>query len=58
MAKKMDRCPANKMCSLTCCSCVLDLKMIKPLVNDPKYICKSCGRVANKKENLCQPVRL
>ena len=51
-------CGENSLCVLTCCPCNLDLKKIKPLVNEPKFICKSCGRVANKKENLCQPVPL
>ncbi len=54
----MECCGENKMCALTCCSCSLDLKKIKPLVNNPKFICKGCGHVANKKENLCQPTPL
>jgi hypothetical protein len=33
----------------------LDVKNIIPLVNKPKFICKSCGHVANDKNNLCQP---
>ena len=54
--KTMDHsCGDEKLCALTCCSCNLDLKRIKKLVNKPKFICKSCGRVANKKTNLCQP---
>lgn len=48
----------KKMCALSCCPCNLDLNKIKPLVNDAKFICKSCGRVANSEENLCQPVPL
>ena len=51
-------CGENKMCALTCCPCNLDIKKITPLVNRPMFICKSCGRVANEKQNLCVPVRL
>ena len=49
---------AAKMCSLTCCPCHLDLKAIRALVKGAKYICKACGRVAAKKENLCKPATL
>lgn len=51
-------CGDNKMCALTCCPCNLDLKRIKKLVKKAKFICKSCGRVANDKKNLCQPTSL
>jgi len=51
-------CGENKMCALACCPCNLDIKKIAPLVNKPMFICKSCGRVANDKQNLCVPVRL
>jgi hypothetical protein len=47
-----------KMCALTCCSCNLDLKAIKPLVKDAKYICEACGHVAAKAANLCMPTPL
>ena len=36
----------------------LTLDQIKALVKDPKFICRKCGRVANKAENLCEPVPL
>ena len=48
----------EKLCALTCCTCNLDLEKVKALVSQPKYICKSCGRVANEEKNLCQPVPL
>lgn len=51
-------CGENKLCAMTCCPCDLDLEEIKPLVNDVKFICESCGRVANSETNLCQPTPL
>ena len=51
-------CGENKMCALACCPCNLDIKKIAPLANKPLFICKSCGRVANEKQNLCVPVVL
>jgi len=52
------RCGENKMCALACCPCTLDIRKLKPLVNRAMFICKSCGRVANEKKNLCVPVSL
>ena len=51
-------CGEDKLCALTCCPCNLDVEKIKPIVNEPKFICKSCGRVANNERNLCQPTPL
>ncbi len=45
----------EKMCALACCPHDLPLKKIGALAKDAKYICKSCGRVAADKRNLCQP---
>jgi len=36
----------------------ISLDQMKALVKDPKFICKKCGRVAAKAENLCEPVPL
>jgi hypothetical protein len=46
---------SEKMCALTCCPCNLDLDKIQQLVNKPQFICETCGRAANNKENLCKP---
>ena len=35
-----------------------EFKAYKKLVRNGKYVCRSCGRVARKKENLCKPVAL
>ena len=35
-----------------------NLSMYKKLVAEPQYICKQCGRTANKATNLCKPVAL
>jgi hypothetical protein len=51
-------CAEDTLCALTCCPCNLDVKKIVPLVNKPRFICKSCGRVANQKKNLCQPTAI
>jgi hypothetical protein len=34
------------------------IKNIEGLIAEGKYFCKNCGRVANKKKNLCKPKKL
>jgi hypothetical protein len=48
----------EKMCAMTCCPCNLNLDEIKALARHPQFICRACGRVAEKAENLCQPESL
>ncbi|UCE97094.1 MAG: hypothetical protein JSV51_03270 [Candidatus Bathyarchaeota archaeon] len=36
----------------------VDIKEYKPLVKNGKFLCKRCGRVAGKEENLCEPIKL
>lgn len=35
-----------------------DLDEFVKHVRDPKFVCKSCGRVANQKGLLCKPVKI
>jgi hypothetical protein len=49
---------SEKMCALTCCPCHLDVEKLKPLVRDPQFICRACGRVAAEEKRLCEPVPL
>jgi hypothetical protein len=47
----------NHLCEI-CKKGVCTLEQFKSLVRDPKFICKQCGRVAAKAENLCEPAPL
>jgi hypothetical protein len=49
---------ATKMCAMTCCPCNLDVAKVKAVVKDAQYVCESCGHVAAKAKNLCEPTPL
>jgi len=48
----------NKLCELTKPHNQFDMGKIMPLVDDPRYICRCCGRLANNEEALCNPIKL
>ncbi len=48
----------NKLCELTKPHNKFNVEEILKLVKNPQYFCRCCGRVANKKENLCNPIKL
>lgn len=48
----------NKLCELTKPHNQFNMEKIIPLVNNPKYICRCCGRLSNSEENLCNPIKL
>ncbi|MGD8394958.1 MAG: hypothetical protein PVF43_05745 [Candidatus Eiseniibacteriota bacterium] len=35
-----------------------DLKKLKEIVRNPRYVCTKCGRAASKKKWLCSPTAL
>ena len=53
MAEKRTLCELEKANML-----VDDLKTYKKLVSKGKYVCRRCGRVARKNQNLCKPEKL
>jgi hypothetical protein len=36
----------------------ISLEQMKALVRNPEFICRKCGRLAQKAESLCDPVHL
>jgi len=49
---------SKTLCELTSRSGKIDLKKLRPLVEDARFICAECGRAAAKAKNLCSPKKL
>ena len=45
----------DKICSLISSRDQVDLKLLKQLVKDSRYICRTCGRSAANADRLCSP---
>jgi len=48
----------STLCAMTCCRGRIDLKKVRPLVENAKSICRDWGRAAAGAKNLCSPKRL
>jgi len=48
-------CKGDHSCHLCELTKKLSLEEIKPLVDNPSFICFNCGRAANSDKNLCSP---
>jgi hypothetical protein len=48
----------DKLCKLAKPANRFDMDKYLMLVNAPLYICRCCGRLANKAESLCGPILL
>lgn len=36
----------------------IDIDEYKKLIKNAKFLCRNCGRVAAKEDNLCEPIKL
>jgi DNA-directed RNA polymerase subunit RPC12/RpoP len=48
----------EKMCFLSDSDEEHRMDMLKSMIQDPKYICSACGRIASSLEAICSPEKL
>ena len=58
MSKKTRDLAKTEICKWEKADFSRDLDLLARIVRDPKYACRSCGRVARDKQNLCKAVKL
>lgn len=49
---------SKSLCKYRRTEIIEQIKAIQELVDQPRFLCKSCARVANKASSLCKPVEL
>ena len=55
---KNEKCSGDHQGHLCVLASKAKFEAIKELVLDPAFICFNCGRVADRAENLCNPMPL
>jgi hypothetical protein len=58
MGKKSKDLAKVELCKWDKGSYEKNLETVMDIVNNPRYICKTCGRAARLKKNLCKAVSL
>ena len=48
----------EKLCAMMYSPGGLDLRLLKSLINNPKYMCRECGRAASNEGNVCYPEKM
>jgi len=48
----------EKLCAMVFAPNGIDLRAMRLLIRDPKYICRDCGRAAANEGNLCSPEKM
>jgi putative hemolysin len=56
--QKREQSMATELCKLKKSLLKEDIEAFVLLVNQPTHVCKKCGRAANNKKLLCNPVKI